>query len=398
MAILTDAKARNLKPDGGAVAHGGVTGLALHASSTKGKGKWVLRYVSPVTGKRRNAGLGGYPDVGIADAAKLALAMREQLAKGVDPLDAKISEANQPQLPTFKKAAETLHGELLPGWKNVKHGQQWINTLTQYALPTLGSTTLDQIEPRHIADTLRPIWLEKPETASRVKQRIHAVMSWGWAHGYCKSNPVDVVDHLLPQQPGKAVRTQHQPAMPWRDIPAFGKKHLYGSGQRDVTRQLLQFLILTACRSGEVRGMTWAEVDFVNSIWSIPADRMKAKQPHRVPLSDHAIHVLRGQQGLHETLVFPSPRDQVALSDMALTTFLRRVGARSDTPGRVATAHGFRSSFRDWCSETGYPRDLAERALAHAVQNKVEAAYHRTDLLEQRRPMMSAWANFIIGE
>ncbi|WP_258537683.1 tyrosine-type recombinase/integrase [Pandoraea pnomenusa] len=144
--------------------------------------------------------------------------------------------------------------------------------------------------------------------------------------------------------------------------------------------------------------MTWAEVDFVNSIWSIPADRMKAKQPHRVPLSDHAIHVLRGQQGLHETLVFPSPRDQVALSDMALTTFLRRVGARSDTPGRVATAHGFRSSFRDWCSETGYPRDLAERALAHAVQNKVEAAYHRTDLLEQRRPMMSAWANFIIGE
>ncbi|WP_258537682.1 tyrosine-type recombinase/integrase [Pandoraea pnomenusa] len=179
MAILTDAKARNLKPDGGAVAHGGVTGLALHASSTKGKGKWVLRYVSPVTGKRRNAGLGGYPDVGIADAAKLALAMREQLAKGVDPLDAKISEANQPQLPTFKKAAETLHGELLPGWKNVKHGQQWINTLTQYALPTLGSTTLDQIEPRHIADALRPIWLEKPETASRVKQRIHAVMSWG---------------------------------------------------------------------------------------------------------------------------------------------------------------------------------------------------------------------------
>ncbi|NUA25993.1 tyrosine-type recombinase/integrase [Cupriavidus basilensis] len=398
MVTLTDAKARNLKSDGGALPHGGVTGLVLHPSNTKGQGKWVLRYVSPVTGKRRNAGLGSYPMIGIAEAGKSAQAMREQLARGIDPLEVKASEALKPKTPIFQEAAKTLHGELLPSWKNAKHGQQWINTLTEYAFPTLGSLPLDQIHPRHIADALRPIWLEKAETAGRLKQRLHAVMAWGWAHGHCLSNPVDVVNRLLPQQPGKAVRTQHQPAMPWRDIPAFAKRHLPASDHRDVTRAMLEFLILTASRSGEARAMKWSEVDFDRAIWSLPAERMKAKQPHRVPLSHRAIEILKNQQGVHEDLVFPSPRDQVELSDMVLTSFLRRVKAHSDTPGRIATAHGFRSSFRDWCSEQGFPRDLAERALAHAVQNKVEAAYHRTDLLEQRRPMMLAWAEFVCGK
>ncbi|MBR7780312.1 tyrosine-type recombinase/integrase, partial [Undibacterium rugosum] len=152
-----------------------------------------------------------------------------------------------------------------------------------------------------------------------------------------------------------------------------------------------------AARSGEVRGMTWAEVDWVNAIWSIPPERMKAQLPHRVPLSERAVTILRNQQGRHEQLVFPSPRDQKELSDMTLTSFLRRVEAKSDTADRFATAHGFRSSFRDWCSEQGYSRDLAERSLAHTVQNKVEAAYHRTDLLEQRRPMMEAWSLFILS-
>ncbi|SMC28469.1 Integrase [Andreprevotia lacus DSM 23236] len=395
MAALTDAKARNIKPDDPVLPHGGITGLALHPSVAKGRGKWVLRYVSPLTHKRRNAGLGAYPEVGIAEAAKIALAMREQLAAGIDPLEAKASEAAKPQMPTFKEAAERLHAELLPGWKNAKHGQQWINTLTQYAFPVLAELPLDQIEPRHIADVLRPIWLEKPETAGRVKQRIHAVMSWGWAHRYCTANPVDVVDHLLPQQPGKAIRTQHQPAMPWREIPDFVAAHLGSDNRLDVTRVMLEFLILTASRSGEVRGMTWAEVDFAVAIWTVPAERMKAGIQHRVPLSCQALDILRGQEGQHDELVFPSPRKQVPLSDMVLTAFLRRINARSDTAGRVATAHGFRSSFRDWCSEQNYPRDLAERALAHTVQNKVEAAYHRTDLLEQRRPMMQAWADFI---
>jgi len=397
MATLTDVKARNIKPDSGILPHGAVTGLALHPSNTKGCGKWVLRFVSPLTGKRRNAGLGSYPEVGIAEAAKYALQMRDKIINKIDPLDEKNRTANIPQTPTFQSAAEILHAELLPSWKNVKHGQQWINTLTQYAFPIIGTLPLDQIQPRHIADALRPIWLEKAETASRLKQRLHAVMAWGWAHEHCKSNPVDVVQHLLPQQPPISIRTQHQPAMPWQDIPAFFAKHLRGKDSLDVSRAMLEFLILTAARSGEVRGMTWLEVDLNNAIWTIPPERMKAKLQHRIPLSERAIEILTKQKGQHEHLVFPSPRDQVELSDMALTSLLRRVKANSDTPGRIATAHGFRSSFRDWCSEQGYPRDLAERSLAHMVQNKVEAAYHRTDLLEQRRPMMSAWNDFVDG-
>jgi len=394
MAILTDTKARNIKPDSPQLAHGGITGLILIPAKTKGHGKWVLRYVSPVTGKRRNAGLGSYPEIGIADVGKLAMAMREQIAAGSDPLETKKEMANEPTIPLFQDAATCVHAELLPGWKNKKHGQQWINTLTEYAFPIIGNLQLNEIQPRHIADVLRPIWLSKAETSGRLKQRLHAVFAWGWAHGHCAANPVDVVNHLLPQQPGKAVRTEHQPAMPWRDIPQFIADHLRSAERYDQTRPMLELLILTAARSGEIRGMRWSEIDLNAAVWTIPADRMKVKQPHRVPLSDRAIKILTQQLGMHEDLVFPSPRAQTVMSDMVLTAFLRRGKVCSDTPGRVATAHGFRSSFRDWCSEQGYPRDLAERALAHTVGNKVEAAYHRTDLLEQRRPMMQAWATF----
>lgn len=398
MALLTDTKARSIKPGGVPLAHGAVVGLTLHPSANnKGQGKWVLRYVSPVTRKRRNAGLGHYPDVGIADAAKQARVMREQIAQRQDPLEVKANEATKPQIPALSEAAQIVHKELMPGWKNVKHAQQWINTLTEYALPLIGTMPLDQIQPRHIADVLRPIWLEKAETAGRVKQRLHAVLAWGWAHGYCHSNPVDVVGHLLPLQPGKTIRTQHQPAMPWPLVPAFVAAQLHTPHGFDVTRQALMFLILTASRSGEVRFMTWDEVDLKAAVWTLPAERMKAKQIHRVPLSKQALAILKQQRSLHDTLVFPSVRDRAPLSDMTLTALLRRVDAVSDVAGRTATAHGFRSSFRDWCSENGYSRDLAERALAHAVQNKVEAAYHRTDLLEQRRPLMQTWAEFVIS-
>jgi integrase len=397
MALLTDTKARNLKPEDKPIAHGGVTGLALHPSGVKGHGKWVLRYVSPVSNKRRNAGLGSYPEVGIADAAKLGQSMRDLLAAGSDPLDEKKLESAKPGIPTFEQAARQVHEDLLPGWKNPKHGKQWISTLEQYAFPSIGTKPLDTLTPGDMAEVLRPIWLGIPETASRVRQRLHAVMAWGWAHGHCTANPVDVVSHLLAQQPGKTIRTEHHPAMPWRDIPDFVKDHLRNRTRYDVTRALLEFLILTAVRSGEVRGICWSEVDMKAAIWTIPAERMKAKLPHRIPLSRQALDILATQREFHEELVFPSPRDQVVLSDMVLTSFLRRVKASSSTTGRIATAHGFRSSFRDWCSEQGHPRDLAERSLAHTVQNKVEAAYHRTDLLEQRRPMMQAWADFICG-
>lgn len=406
MAVITDTKARNIKPGDLPVPHGGITGLTLHPSNTKGQGKWVLRYVSPVTGKRRNAGLGAYPETSIAEVGKRASSMRGLILAGGDPLEEKANQnTERPSTPSFKEAAEILHTDMLPGWKNPKHAQQWINTLNTYAFPTLGEKRLDEIQPGDVADVLKPIWLTKAETASRVKQRIHAVMAWAWAHGHCQSNPVDVVTYLLAQQPGKTIRTQHHPAMPWRDIPDFVAKTLRSDEHFDVTRPLLEFIILTASRSGEVRGMTWDEVDFENAIWVVPANRMKAKVAHRVPLSPRAIQILQRQKEIRcqdtpesANIVFPSVRDQVVLSDMAITALLRRLKVQSDTPGRIATAHGFRSSFRDWCSENGYSRDLAERSLAHTIKDKVEAAYHRTDLLDQRRELMNAWARYVTGK
>ncbi|EJB3974989.1 tyrosine-type recombinase/integrase [Escherichia coli] len=397
MALLTDTKARHIKPNDKPISHGGVTGLTLHPSSTKGRGKWVLRYVSPVTQKRRNAGLGSYPEIGIAEAAKLAQTMREQLSAGDDPLELKKAETTKIVIPTFEEAARKVHTELLPGWRNKKHARQWISTLEQHVFPAMGTVPLDAITPANVADVLRPSWMTIPETSGRVKQRIHKVMQWAWAHGFCSANPVDVVDHLLPQQVSASIRTEHQPAMPWKVIPLYIASRVYTEDRYNVTRGLLLFVILTACRSGEARAMEWCEIDFKRKIWTIPPGRMKGGVQHRVPLSQQAIGLLEQMRGLHETLVFPSPRKQTVLSDMVLTSFLRKTKAISDTQGRFAVAHGFRSSFRDWCSEQRYPHDLAERALAHTIRNKSEAAYHRTDLLNERRPMMQAWADYVMS-
>lgn len=397
MALLTDTKARHIKPNDKPISHGGVTGLTLHPSSTKGRGKWVLRYVSPVTQKRRNAGLGSYPEISIAEAAKLAQTMREQLSAGDDPLELKKAETTKIVIPTFEEAARKVHTELLPGWRNKKHARQWISTLEQHVFPAMGSVTLDAITPANVADVLRPSWMTIPETSGRIKQRIHKVMQWAWAHGFCSANPVDVVDHLLPQQVSVSIRTEHQPAMPWKVIPLYIASRVYTEDRYNVTRGLLLFVILTACRSGEARAMEWCEIDFKRKIWTIPPGRMKGGVQHRVPLSQQAIWLLEQMRGLHETLVFPSPRKQTVLSDMVLTSFLRKTKAISDTQGRFAVAHGFRSSFRDWCSEQRYPHDLAERALAHTIRNKSEAAYHRTDLLNERRPMMQAWADYVMS-
>lgn len=397
MALLTDTKARHIKPNDKPISHGGVTGLTLHPSSTKGRGKWVLRYVSPVTQKRRNAGLGSYPEISIAEAAKLAQTMREQLSAGDDPLELKKAETTKIVIPTFEEAARKVHTELLPGWRNKKHARQWISTLEQHVFPAMGTVPLDAITPANIADVLRPSWMTIPETSGRVKQRIHKVMQWGWAHGFCSANPVDVVDHLLPQQVSASIRTEHQPAMPWKVIPLYIASRVYTEDRYNVTRGLLLFVILTACRSGEARAMEWCEIDFKRKIWTIPPGRMKGGVRHRVPLSTQALELLEQMRGLHEILVFPSPRKQTVLSDMVLTSFLRKTKAISDTQGRFAVAHGFRSSFRDWCSEQRYPHDLAERALAHTIRNKSEAAYHRTDLLNERRPMMQAWADYVMS-
>ncbi|WP_244255517.1 tyrosine-type recombinase/integrase [Burkholderia vietnamiensis] len=394
---LTDRQAKALQPGDKPVFDGKVTGLML--TPTKAGCKWTLRFTSPTTGKRRDAGLGIYPETSIADAREKALAMRRIIDGGDDPIEARNRERESSDItaaaPTFEKAARTLHDDLKPGWKNAKHAAQWIATLETYVFPKLGTKKLDAITPADCADVLRPIWLEKAETASRTRQRMHAVMQWAWAHGHVTANPVSVVDHILPKQ---NARKEHQPAMPWRDVPVFVKAQFPNCEAGDTTRAALLFAILTAARSGEVRGATWGEFDLDAAVWTVPGERMKAKEPHRVPLSAPALALVKAlkDRQLHETLVFPSPRAKV-LSDMTLTALLRRVKAKSDTPGRVATAHGFRSSFRDWASEHGYARDLAERALAQTVANKVEAAYHRTDLLEQRRPLMEAWAAHVCG-
>lgn len=388
MALLTDRKAQALKPTDNALPHGSITGLSLHPLKTKGRGQWKLRYVSPVTGKRRSLGLGSYPEVSIADVTLAGNEARLLIAKGLDPLEVKEDEVS---IPTFEQAARRVYLELLPGWKNAKHGDQWINTLSTYIFPQLGELAIDVLRPAHFADALRPIWLDKAETASRIKQRCHAVMSWAWAHGYIQANPLDVVSKLLPVQ--KTV-VQHQPAMPWKLTPGFWSESLSTYPRGETTRPLLMFLILTATRSGEARAATWHEIDLPRKIWTIPAERMKAGVQHRVPLSAQVIAILEGQVGLHDEIVFPSPTGKIP-SDMILTTFLRRENAPSDSEDRPATAHGFRSSFRDWASENGYRKDLAERALAHTIANQVEAAYHRTDLLEERRTMMQAWADFL---
>ena len=219
-------------------------------------------------------------------------------------------------------------------------------------------------------------------------------MRWCLANELVSGNPVDSVDHLLPAQPSTSKRVKHHPSMPWRAIPNFKKETI--DKENTVTSVILEFIIHTAVRSGEARFMMWSEIDFQKSVWNIPANRMKTGIIHRVPLTNQVIELLEKQEATNDMkLVFPSPRNHNILSDMAITKFLRDKKALSDIQGRNATVHGFRSSFRDWASENEYSRDLAEKALAHSVKDKTEAAYHRTDLLEQRRPMMEAWSKYI---
>lgn len=394
---ITDRKAKSLKPTDDALAHGGVVGLVLLPLKTAGHGQWRLRYVSPVTGKRRVMTLGSYPAVSIADAGLAGAAAREQISKGIDPLERRRAEeresANTTAQMTFEDAARAKHQALLTGWRNTKHGQQWIGTLEMYAFPTLGSLPLQSIKPAHVADALKPIWLEKPETASRTKQRIHATFTWARAHGLIDSNPADYVLDLLPKQPAKRQRTINQPAMPVLHLPIFWRDVLRDYPYGECTRPLLMFIILTASRSGEARQMLWSEIDFSAEIWRVPATRMKSGLLHEVPLSRQALAILDGQRGLHEEIVFPSPRGLIP-SDMVLTSFLRRHEAPSDQPDRPATAHGMRATFRNWASKQRYDRDLAEMALAHAIKDPTEGAYNRDRLLELRRGMMQAWSDY----
>ncbi|MDM8347262.1 tyrosine-type recombinase/integrase [Pseudochrobactrum sp. sp1633] len=400
--MISDAKARKLSPTDKPLSDGGVKGLYLFSGSIVGAGKWIFRFTSPETRKRRDMGLGRYPEVSVKLAREQAWATRQMVETGMDPLEERARQKEQrrvlQEMPTFEHAARTVHAGAASGFRNQKHIDQWINTLVEYVFPKIGKRKVDEITVADFASCLKPIWLEKPETASRVKQRCDKVMKWCVANGYIMASPVGVVDQLLPKQPGNRQRVEHHPAVPWHLLPEVYSAEI-ASGHISDTKLMLEILILTACRSGEVRMMEWNEVDFNKAIWTIPASRMKANSAHRVPLTSRVFEILQYKQQIkidNNPLVFHS-RKGTPYSDMTMTKFLRDQRVESDTAGRIATAHGFRSSFRDWASENGYPRDVAERALAHVIKSSTEAAYHRTDLLDKRRLMMQTWQNFIMN-
>ena len=369
---------------------GGVAGLYMHIND-KGARSWILR--ATVGSKRRDMGLGGFPDVTLAGAYEKAREAREKIEQGTDPILAKkqaqsaLIAAQATEL-TFSKAATAYidaHGD---AWRNAKHRQQWVNTIETYAAPIIGSMLVRDVNQAHILSILEPIWKTKTETATRVRGRIESVLDWATVRGHRKGdNPArwkGYLDQLLPA-PGKIAKVEHHTALPIDAVGTFVQQLRKREG---VAARALEFAILTAARSGEVRGMTWAEVDLQAGVWIIPAERMKAEKEHRVPLTESTIRILNAQS--HQAgidLVFPAPRGGV-LSDMTLTAVTRRMEV-------AAVPHGFRSTFRDWAAErTNYPRDMAEQALAHTLGDKVEAAYRRGDMLEKRRQMMQAWAQF----
>lgn len=372
---------------------GGVSGLALQVLPTGGK-SWILR--ATVGGRRRDMGLGGYPSVQLAEARQRARAAREQIRAGVDPITnlQKIKSelaASQRASINFKKCSESYIAAHQAGWRNQKHAAQWTRTLEQYAFPVIGDLRVDHIQLAHVLTILEPIWTTKTETASRLRGRIESVLDWAKGRGYRSGdNPAAWKGNLDAQlaRPEKVKRVTHHAAVPVSEMPSFydSLKGVSGMGSK-----ALKFLILTAARSGEVRGATWQEIDIERRTWCVPAHRMKAHREHRVALSSEAIDLLRSMGvGRDSDLVFPSPNGK-PLSDMTLSAIMRRM-KRTEVP------HGFRSAFRDWVAElTTYPGEMAEIALAHVISNAVEAAYRRGDMFNKRLLMMDDWANYLAG-
>lgn len=381
---------------------GGVRGLALNVTMY-GSRSWVFRY--QVGRRRRDMGLGSYPSVTLAEARERARDARTKLSMGIDPIEhvralrSKLL-AEQRSAITFDEAAKKYVEAHEHGWKNAKHAQQWRNTIETYASPVMGKMLIRDIGMPQVLQVLEPIWRDKTETASRLRGRMDVVFDWAIAHGYrTQLSPArwnGLLDKVLPA-PGKVAKVGHHRALPYADLPDF---MLALRAHEGVGSAALQFLILTACRSGEVRGARWSEFDMDARVWTIPAERMKAGKEHRVPLSPAAIAIVEHQRlNRFSDLVFPSPnrskgewRESAMLSDMTLSAVLRRMEVE-------AVPHGFRSTFRDWCAEqTDYPNEVAEMALAHTVSNKVEAAYRRGDLLQKRYRLMDDWAKYAMRQ
>lgn len=379
--------------DNGLHAVGGVPGLYLLVKQDGAARSWVLRY--SLHGKRREMGLGSFDDVTLAEARAKARAARKQLADGIDPIDERNQalarrKAEAAARTTFAEAAASYIEAHTPTWRNQKHIAQWSATFETYAYPVIGAMPVGDIQTMHVLEVLRPIWATKTATATRLRGRIEQVLSSATVAGYRKGeNPArwrGHLDQLLPK-PSKIAEVEHHPAMPIDDTPAYFARLMGSSG---IASKALAFKILTAVRSQSIRFATWSEVDLGNGVWTIPADHMKSGEEFRVPLSSHAIKLLRGLPVFEGVdLIFPAPRMGV-MTDMAMTAVMRRHGLE-------AVPHGFRSTFRDWCGDrTHFPRDLVELALAHELENKTEAAYRRGDALERRREVMQAWADFVL--
>jgi integrase len=375
------AKQRGYLADGG--------GLYLQLSGSGAK-SWVFRY--RLNGRLREMGLGPARDVTLAEAREAALACRRQRLAGIDPIAARTAERQQAVLQsakamTFRQCAEGYVDAHKAGWKNLKHSGQWSATLRTYAYPVLGDVSIQLVDVALVMKVLDPIWAAKTETASRLRGRIERVLDWAAVRGFREGdNPArwrGHLDHVLPQ-PSKVKRVVHHAALPYDEIASFMAELRQQPG---IAAMALEFAILTAARTGEVIGGTWAEMDLDRAIWTIPAGRMKAGREHRVPLSDPAVALLeRLHEARHGDHVFPGGTAGKSLSNMALLTLLRRMNFSH------VTAHGFRSTFKDWTMEcTSFPNEVSEMALGHAVGDKVEAAYRRGDLFEKRRELMQAW-------
>jgi integrase len=405
---LTVAGVRHAKP--GRHADGG--GLYLLVKD-KGARSWVFRY--KIAGKGRDMGLGaaiGPAALSLAKAREKASDLLRLVKAGKDPLAerereviaaaaeaAAKAQAETVRAKTFRDVAAAYIAAHEAGWRNAKHRAQWTATLATYAYPHVGDLPVSDVATAHVMAALSPIWTKRPETASRVRGRIESVLDFAKASGWRDAeNPARWRGHvanLLPSR-AKVARVEHHAALPWVEIGAF----MAALRTRDaIAARALEFTILTAARTGEVLGAPWSEIDRAAAVWTVPGARMKAGREHRVPLSADALAVLDEMAKLRpetdakgETFIFPGARADRPLSQMAMLMLLRRMG-RGDL-----TAHGFRSTFRDWCAETtGYPHEMAEIALAHTVGDKVEAAYRRGDMMEKRRRMMEDWATYCAG-
>jgi len=359
-------------------------GLYLHVRDSGSK-SWTLRIT--IHGARYDMGLGSVSIIPLADARETAARLRRIARAGGDPReDLKREKVN---IPTFREAALKVHADRLPTWRNAKHGKQWMATIERYALPAFGDRRVNEVRSGDVLKVLGPIWIEKAETARRLRQRIAAVFDWARTAGHIEGeNPCAGIERGLPKQPERVGR--HHPAMAYDDVPNFVQETLPGLPIGPSPRLALEFLILTAGRTSEVLNADWGEIELSERLWTVPAERMKAGRPHRVPLSARACAILRDAATLSDRTgyIFPGSKPGCPLSNMALLMAHRR--AKLD-----AVPHGYRSSFRDWAAErSSFPHEVAEAALAHVVDDKVVAAYRRTDFFEKRRQLMAAWADF----